>query len=429
MKVLIIAENANPDFVSVPLIGWSYSRAIAKEVECTVVTQIRNKNAFINQGLMDEKDFIAIDSEFIARPLFGFSDFITGKGKGWTTRTAFSYIYYILFERLIWKKLKKRIKAKEFDIVHRIVPLSPTQQSIMAKKCKKLGIPFILGPLNGGLPWPKEFSKERRKEREWLSYIRNAYKFLPGYKATRKNASAIIIGSNATKSQLEKEYQHKCFFMPENGIDPIRFSQKREKRVGSPIKAIFIGRLVPYKGADMLILGLQESLRSKKIVLSIVGDGPERKSLEQLTKDLGVSEDVIFHGWIDHANVQNYLANSDILAFPSIREFGGGVVLEAMALGVMPLIVDYGGPAELVTSDCAIKIKLGDRDSIIEGIKDKISYLVNNPAIIDSYGDKACEVVQERYTWEKKAQKTLSIYEWVLNPLDKKPDLYTIITD
>ena len=416
MKILIIAENANPDFVSVPLIGWSYSSAIAKEVECTVITQIRNKEAFIKQGLIPEQDFIAIDSEFIARPLFGFSDLLTGKGKGWTTRTAFSYIYYIFFERLIWKQLGRRIKAKEFDVVHRIVPLSPTQPSLLAGKCRKLGVPFILGPLNGGLPWPKEFNRERRKEREWLSYVRSAYKLLPGYKSTRRNASAIIVGSEATRNQMEKEYHSKCIFMPENGVDLERFSKRRDKRVGTPIKAIFIGRLVPYKGADMLIRGFREALKEGKIELSVVGDGPEKETLVQLALELGVSKNVSFHGWIDHSKVQDYLTESDILAFPSIREFGGGVVLEAMALGVMPLIVDYGGPSDLVTPDCAMTIKLGDKESIIQGIREKAGYLINHPEVIDSHGDKAREIVQEHYTWEKKAQKTLDIYKWVLNP-------------
>jgi glycosyltransferase involved in cell wall biosynthesis len=423
MKVLIIAEEANPEWVSVPLIGWNYSRAIANEVKCTVVTQIRNKEALIKKGLIPDKDFITIDSEFIAKPLFNFSDFLTGKGKGWTTRMAFSYFYYPFFERLIWKKLGKRIKAGEFDIVHRIVPLSPTQPSLLAKKCHKQNIPFILGPLNGGLPWPRDFDKERRREKEWLSYIRNVYKFLPGYKSTRKFASAIIYGSKSTGAQIEQKYHSKCFFMPENGIDIERFSGKREKKVGSPIKAIFIGRLVPYKGADMLLRGFRNAIISGKIDLSIVGDGPEKESLEQLAVNLGISDKVVFHGWVNHSEVQNYLIDSDILSFPSIREFGGGVVLEAMALGVMPLIVDYGGPAELVTPECAMTIPLGDKENIIKGLSEKAEYLINNPEKIDTLGAKAREIVQKQFTWEKKAQKTLSLYKWILNPQSPEPDL------
>ena len=105
MKVLILAEEANPEWVSVPLIGWNYSQALAKITESLLVTQIRNREALIKKGLIEGTDFIAINSEPLAKPLFSLSDLITGTGKGWTTRMAFSYIYYPVFERLIWKKL------------------------------------------------------------------------------------------------------------------------------------------------------------------------------------------------------------------------------------------------------------------------------------------------------------------------------------
>lgn len=414
MKVLILAEAANPEWSSVPLVGWSHAKAISEITDSLIVTQIRNKEAFLKKGLVDGKDFIAIDSESVAKPIFKIGEFLSGPGKGWTTKMACSYFSYPFFERLIWKKLGKRIRAGEFDVVHRITPLSPALPSFIAKKCKQYDIPFVLGPLNGGLPWPKAFDKERRKEREWLSYVRNIFKIFPGYDSTRKNASAIIVGSKTTQKETEEKYHHKCFFMPENGIDMKIFSKKRERKARSKIKAVFVGRLVPCKGVDMLIEGFHEALKNNSIELAVVGDGPERKHIEGLAKKLGVSDNVTFHGWVAHAEVQNYLVGSDILAFPSIREFGGGVVLEAMALGVMPLIVNYGGPAELITPECAISVEMGDRKSIVEGLKQKAEYLVNNPAVIDAYGAEARRIVQEKFTWEKKAEKMISVYESVL---------------
>ena len=343
--VLLIAETANPEWTSVPLVGWSLARALANITDAHLVTQVRNREAILRAGLTEGRDFTAIDSERVAALFWKMSERLRGgAGKGWTTVSAFASLAYYAFELEVWRLFGARLRAHEFDLVHRITPCSPTSQSLIAKKVAKCGVPFVLGPLNGGVPWPKNFIDRQHAEREWLSHVRSFYRLMPFYRATRKYSAAIIAASKYTRSEIPRWAQNKTVYIPENEVDPEQFNNPRTHRASLPLKGAFLGRLVPYKGADILLEAAADFLREGKLELEIIGDGPERQMLEALASQLGIETRVHFRGWMPHKEVQGILRLCDFMALPSIREFGGGVVIEAMALGVAPIVADYGGP-------------------------------------------------------------------------------------
>ena len=421
-RVLAIAEAANPEWVSVPLIGWSLANALSKIADVHIVTQIRNRDAMLRAGLVEGRDFTAIDSEALTRPMWHVANALRmGKGKGWTMATAMAAISYPYFERLVWKKFGAKIENGEFDIVHRITPLTPTTVSPIAAKCERAGVPFVMGPLNGGVPWPKGFDAERRREREWLSYVRDVYKALPGRSRMLRSAAAIIAGSKHTASELPKQFHSKQVYIPENAIDPQRFNQVAVQTTKGPLKAIFVGRLVPYKGADMAIEAAAPLLASGKMTYDIVGDGPARNDLEALVANKGLGNAVKFHGQLPHSSVQDKVVAANILLFPSIREFGGGVVLEAMALGVVPLIVDYAGPAELISKTTGFSVPIGSREDIVISLQAKLEHLCDQRLILQDMGHSARSHVMDKFTWAAKAQQINEVYAWVKSERNDKP--------
>lgn len=423
-RVLAIAEAANPDWVSVPLVGWSLAHALRQVADIHLVTHIRNRDAILAQGYVEDRDVTFIDSDAIAGPLWKLGERLRmGQGKGWTTVQALNALAYPHFERLVWRRFGDALMAGKFDIVHRITPLSPTISSALARHCAKTGLPFVLGPLNGGVPWPDGFDSERRREREFLSYLRNAYKALPGRRATLGHAAAILAGSRHTASEVPGRFHDKLFHLPENAVDPARFTRLAPPYTGAPLRGCFIGRMVPYKGPDMLLAAAAPLLRSGAMTLDMIGDGPMMEELRAMAAAEGIEDAVTFHGWQPHDAVQDIAARCHMLTFPSIREFGGGVVLEAMALGMVPLIVDYAGPGELVTPDTGIKIPIGPRAAIIEGLRQALDQVVDNPPMLSPMADAARDRVHALFTWDRKAAQLAQVYDWVLGHSTQKPVL------
>ena len=414
-RVLIVAEAANPEWVSVPLVGWSHSHALANVVDAHLVTQQRNTAAIERTGWRNGREFTSIDTESTAAPLYQFTEWFRKlTGLGWTFESAIGNLGYYHFEYELVRRFGPDIDAGKFDIVHRITPLSPTTPSpFLAKRCAKSRVPFVWGPVNGGVSWPKEFRSVQRAEGEWLSKVRGAHKLMPGTRSAKENASALIVGSESAWEQFSP-YRDRCVYVPENAIEPTRFNLCAQPYEGGPLRVAFAGRLVPYKGADMLIEATAELIESGKVVLDILGDGPEMPRLKHMVSKRHLENGILLPGWMSHETLQARLANAHVFGFPSVREFGGGVLLEAMALGIVPVVVGYAGPNELVTSRTGFRIPLGTRSEIVAGFRKTLTAIVENPECLRPLSKAARFRVFGLFTWKAKAEQSLAIYEWLL---------------
>jgi alpha-maltose-1-phosphate synthase len=413
---------ANPEWVSVPLEGWSHARAIAGVVDAHLVTQVRNKEAIERAGWKEGVEFTTIDSESVAAPIHHLNTWLRRvTGLGWTLTTALESLPYYAFEYKLCQRFGAALEAREYDVVHRLTPLSPTVPSLaLARKCKACGIPFVWGPVNGGVPWPTGFSNVQHAEGEWLSYVRNAHKLLPGYEQTRALASALIAGSISAWDQFGA-HQSKSVYIPENAVAPERFPDINPPPLRAPMRVAFVGRLVPYKGADMLISAAAPLVRAGKLVVDIIGDGPEMERLRELRRHEGIEDGVLLDGWVPHEKLQQRLLQSQLFGFPSVREFGGAVVLEAMASGLVPIVVGYAGPNELVSDTTGVRIPIGPRGEIISSLSSALERFVEQPELAREMGLRARQRVLDSFTWPAKAAQVLEVYRWVLGEREQ-PD-------
>ena len=412
LRILLLAHDANPESISVSLVCYRHAEALAQLHAVTLVGRSSNEAALRRaQGPFHGIEAITVP----------WLDHILAWSLRWIFKgnfhsralAAFFYPFSIAFEWCAWRRMRTRIIAGEFDIVLRLSPVISVIPSAFPFLLRNCSVPFIIGPINGGLPWPQGFS-QADDQKAWIDTLRRLYRFVPFARSTYRRAAAIIAGSSQTYKEFAG-YREKLFFVPENGLSTSLCSGAPRHREGdSKLELIFLGGLVPYKACDLALRAAAPFLRRDLARFTVVGDGPERNRLEQLTKSLGIEEAVSFYGMLPHAEAMQRLRSADVLVFPSVREFGGGVVFEALAVGTVPIVADFGGPGDIVHPKVGCKVSLTNESDVVSQLEKALGELIHDRDLLERLGQQGRSYARECLTWEAKAQIVTRIMHWVM---------------
>jgi glycosyltransferase involved in cell wall biosynthesis len=420
LRVLILGSDCNPDTVSIPYVSYSHAAALAELHDVTLVAR-----APVEDPLRRAKaPFCAI--EVVRMPMLErlfawglhriFKDNYNSQAL-----TAFRYPFHLAFEWCAWRQMRRRIFAGEFDVVLRVVPMAAVIPSPFAFFLRKGPVPFVIGPVQAALPYVKGFS-QADNEKQWSSGLRNLYRFLPFARSTYRHATAIIVASSQGYAEFAK-YGDKLFFNPENGIGPSLCSgDLRVSEPGAKLELVFVGGLVPRKACDLALRAARPLLQSGLARFTVVGDGPERNRLEQLTKSLGIEKAVSFCGWLGHAEVLAHMRSADVMVFPSVRENGAGVVFEALASGAVPVVADFGGPGDIVLPEVGYKVPLTNEADFVSQMENILKELAGNRDLLNRLRQRGVSYARERLTWDAKARSTTQVLNWVVGR-GPKPNL------
>lgn len=420
-RTLVLADDCNPNWPSLPVVGFNTVRALAEHADVTLATHVRNREA-LEAAQLPGVDVHYIDNEYVASPLFRLGKWIRGgTDVGWTTNIALNYPTYLAFEWEVWRKFERQLRAGRFDVVHRLTPMSPTLPSFMASRSP---VPFVLGPVNGGLKWPRSFDEEREREKEWLVKLRGAHRLLPYYESTFSRSSAVLAAFVHTVLDLPESARHRVINVPEVGIDPELFRAAEVPRSGKRAKFLFAGRLVPYKLPDLVVECFARSPLLRQHEVTIVGSGPEREPMERAIAAATLGDCVKLVGQKTQAEVGQMMRESDVFVFPSIRELGAGVVAEAMASGLCCVAVDYGGPAELLARGRGLKVGPGSRELLTQGFVKHLERVACDLDLARQMGSKAREYALANLSWNVKAERIVEVYRWVMGERRERPEGY-----
>lgn len=202
------------------------------------------------------------------------------------------------------------------------------------------------------------------------------------------------------------------------GIDLDRFGVGKKDYLRNRFKLpkeakilLYVGRLGEEKRVDFLLKAFQIiNCERKDIWLVLVGDGPDREKLEQLSRRLKISQRVVFTGFINRKKIPQVYASADIFVFASKTETQGLVITEAMASGLpVVALVDEAFEGVILDGENGFLVK-EDREEFARNVLQ----LLKNPLLREQFALSARKHIEKNFSAEKQALLLEKIYRAVI---------------
>jgi glycosyltransferase involved in cell wall biosynthesis len=157
---------------------------------------------------------------------------------------------------------------------------------------------------------------------------------------------------------------------------------------------LYVGQLIPRKGIKYLLQAccLLRNQGYSEFTLLIVGDGPQRKELQDFVDANKLANQILWAGWVDYSQLGHYFNSSDVFVFPTLEDVWGMVVLEAMVFG-KPILCSKGANA----SELIVEGKNGYLFDPLspEELAAQMCKLIRQQDIISSMGLQSKQIISE----------------------------------
>jgi glycosyltransferase involved in cell wall biosynthesis len=389
-RILLSAFACDPVFGSDEEVGWQWARELsARRLAVTVLTRASHREA-IERHVAATGECASVRFEYVDLPR------LHALTRRFNRR---NHIYYYFWQWQAYRRARALHRTQAFDLVHHVTWVSFRQPSFMGL----LGIPFVFGPVAGGDEIPPGYTAAfgwKARAKEWLRHAANALvRFDPLMRLTFASARQVLFTSAGHLARVPASVQRKAAIELAIGtaLPPAQPARSVPVRA---LRLLFVGRCIGLKGMD---LGLEVFARVRALrpdaTLTIVGDGEDKARWQARAQALGVADAVEWLGWLAKDAVQALYADFDLLFYPSLRDSGGFVVLEALQAGLPVVCWQLGGPGVVVDDSCGAAVPAGpDLDKALAAYAEAVlSNLVRCEHAPELAG--ACRARARQFTW------------------------------
>ena len=395
-KILLSAYACESNRGSEPGVGWHWALEIAKRGhQVWVLTRANNQGIIESYFRTNEQPS---NLHFIYYDLPKYLSFWKKGGRG-------VHLYYFLWQLGILSIVKNFHKKINFDFVHHITFVTIHQPSFLFLL---KDVPFFYGPSGGGDLVPKRFLNsfpvKKRVKEVLLSFQNKFLVFDPIRRWMFQKSDIIFCNSSQTQSFLPKNVIPKTNLSLAIGIATCEEKSSMAKK-DSNFNLLYAGNLLHWKG---LHLGLEAfNIVSDKVSVkyTIIGKG----NIAEFDTYNFSNKKIKFISRIPQDQLLKLYQTYDLFVFPSFRDSGGMVVLEALAQGLPVICLNLSGPGQIVNETCgrAILTEGKTEKEVVESLSSAILELQQNPDLLKKLSEGAIKRAAE-FSWDKTVSR---VYE------------------
>lgn len=315
---------------------------------------------------------------------------------------SIGYAYYgEIHDRMMHALLERLHLEKPFDLVHAHVALP--DGAAAQHFAKRHHLPFVV-TIHG-----QDFYYTIHQKQAWRQKVMDVL----------EAADRVVVVSSKLKGIAESEHLLKDLpkvHIIHNGAnlkDVYTGDNPLRERYAGKLILLTAGYLIQRKGHEFVLRAMARLIdRFPNLQYLIVGDGEEHAHLEELAGTLGLTNHVEFLGLRPHHEVLQYMDLCDVFVLPSWDEAFGVVYVEAMSQG-RPVIGCLGEGIEDFVENGKTGFLVPSK--AVDGLAQVLETLCAQPELRKTVGTNAKILVEEQYSWERCAERLLTLYTPLLS--------------
>jgi glycosyltransferase involved in cell wall biosynthesis len=400
-RVLLSAYACRPGLGSEPGFGWNWALELARSgAEVWVLTRYDNKAAI--ESVAGEAAHAGLHFIYVEHPPLGRIIERLPLGEYWK---------HVAWQEAAYKAAKGLRDQVDFDVVHHV-----SYGSLhIGSRLWRLKRPFIFGPVGGGQIAPAGF--RRHFHGGWIAecirsiVARRLYAYVLNARSTVRGATLVLVANRDTEAAVRSLGAREIQVMTDVGLPAVQIGAHSPVASSrdEPLRILWVAGLRPRKGLLLALEAVSLIGAETPWKLTIVGDGEQAGMLPRWVDELGLRDNVEWRGKLPWAETQASYDRADLFLFTSLRDTGGGQLLEAMARGLPILTLDHHGGATLVPNSAGVKIPVTTPEETAANLARAIERLAADRASLMKMGEAAIEVARQ-HTWDRKAADALKIY-------------------